>query len=100
MPVVVIGKFRADVAKFLGVVQTRAADFEAIAAEAKTKGALHHRFVGGDGEVLIIDEWESAEAFQRFFSSQPVIPQIMQEAGVQGPPEFSFYSSLASPDLF
>ena len=100
MPVVVIGKFKADVARFLGVVQTRATDFEAVAAEAKTKGALHHRFVAGEGEAMIIDQWESAEAFESFFSSQPVIPQIVAESGVQGPPEFSFYSPLASPDLF
>ena len=100
MPVVVIGKFKADVARFLGVVQTRATDFEAVAAEAKTKGALHHRFVAGEGEAMIIDQWESAEAFASFFSSQPVIPQIMAESGVQGPPGFSFYRPLASPDVF
>ena len=100
MSVVVIGKFKGDVAKFEGLIQTRAADFEAVSAEAKTKGALHHQFIAGDGEVVIIDEWESAEAFRSFFASQPVIPQLMAESDVQGPPDFSFYSPMASPDKF
>jgi len=39
-------------------------------------------------------------AFESFFSSQPVIPQIVAESGVQGPPGFSFYRPLASPDVF
>ena len=71
-----------------------------IAAEAKAAGATRHAFAGGDGEVLVIDEWPNAEAFQRFFDSQTEIPKFMQEAGVQGSPEISVYRKLDTPDTF
>lgn len=50
--------------------------------------------------MLVIDQWESAEAFHQFFSSQPTIPDLMREVGVQGEPEFSIYPVIDSPDQF
>lgn len=35
----------------------------------KAAGAIHHRFGIGDGFVAVIDEWESVEHFQKFFSN-------------------------------
>ncbi len=32
-------------------------------------GAIHHRFGVGDGFVLVVDEWETIEQFQQFFSN-------------------------------
>jgi len=32
---------------------------------------LHHRFVSGDGELMVIDEWETAKQFQSFFDGNP-----------------------------
>ena len=100
MSVIVIGKFKADPGVLKKVFSERAADFTAVSEEAKGVGALHHLFAAGDGEVIIIDEWDNAASFQKFFESNTVIPQIMQAAGVQGPPEFSFYESMDSPDRF
>jgi len=100
MAVTVIVKFAVDPAKFEAVARERASDFEAVAAEAKTVGGLHHRFVVGDGEMLAIDEWESVEAFQQFFATQAIIPTLMEAAGVQGPPEISIYQSLSTADAF
>ena len=100
MSVIVIGRFKSDPANLEKVFAERAADFVAVSEEAKGVGALHHQFAAGDGEVIIIDEWDSAESFQKFFGSNTVIPQIMQAAGVQGAPEFSFYESMDSPDRF
>ena len=100
MSVIVIGRFKADPADLKKAFAERAADFKAASEEAKGVGALHHRFAAGDGEVIIVDEWNSADEFQRFFGGNTTIAGIMQAAGVQGPPEFSFYEALDSPDLF
>jgi hypothetical protein len=100
MSVIVIGRFKADPADLKKLFAERAADFKAVSDEAKGVGALHHRFAAGDGEVIIIDEWNSAEEFQKFFGGNTTIPEIMKAANVQGAPEFTFYESMDSPDLF
>jgi len=71
-----------------------------IAADGKAAGATRHAFAGGDGEILVIDEWPNGEAFQRFFDGQAEIPQLMQEVGVQGAPQISIYRKLDTPDEF
>jgi hypothetical protein len=71
-----------------------------VAAVGKAAGATRHAFAAGDGEILVIDEWPSGEAFQQFFDSQTEIPQIMKEGGAQGPPEISIYRKLNTPDEF
>lgn len=100
MSVIVIGRFKADPANLKKVFAERAADFKAVSEEAKGVGAVHHRFAAGDGEVLILDEWNNAESFHKFFGGNTTIAEIMQAAGVQGPPEFQIYEALDSPDLF
>ena len=71
-----------------------------IAAEGRAAGATRHAFAGGDNEILVIDEWPNAEAFQRFFDTQQEIPRLMQEGGAQGAPEISIYRKLDTPDEF
>jgi quinol monooxygenase YgiN len=100
MSVFVIARLKVDPAKLETLFSERPNDFEAIADEAKQVGALHHRFVGGNGEVLIIDEWDKAESFQHFFANHAKIAELMQAADVQGPPEVSVYRPLDSPDTF
>lgn len=74
----------------------------AVAARAKAKGALHHRFfAAADGSgALVVDEWETAEGFQEFFGENPDIGAIMAEAGVTAEPEVAFYRELDTPDKF
>jgi heme-degrading monooxygenase HmoA len=74
----------------------------AISERAKAKGALHHRFyANADGtEVLVVDEWETAEAFQQFFGESPDIGAMMGEAGVTSEPEAKFFRRLDTPDQF
>jgi hypothetical protein len=73
---------------------------EELAGKAKAAGAIHHQFVAGDGEVVIIDEWGTAEAFQEFFDGQPKVAELMGAAGVAGPPDITVYQSMESPDRF
>jgi heme-degrading monooxygenase HmoA len=75
--------------------------FLGIAERAKGRGAIHHDFYGGDGEVIVVDEWESPEAFQAFFEAEGQnIGQLMGAAGVQSQPEASFYTKLSLGDEF
>ena len=71
-----------------------------VADAGKSAGATRHAFAAGDGEVLVIDEWPSEEAFQAFFGSQPEIPRLMQEGGAQGAPQVTFYRKMDTPDAF
>jgi heme-degrading monooxygenase HmoA len=73
-----------------------------VAERSKAKGAIHHRFyANSDGSgVLVVDEWESAEAFQQFFAESSEIGQMMGEAGVTSQPEASFWRELDTGDAF
>jgi hypothetical protein len=78
----------------------RKADLEAVASAAKAAGAMHHRWAFGDDYVLLIDEWPDAASFHKFFESQEKIADLMQTAGVQGPPEFQIVEAKQGPDQF
>lgn len=87
-------------------------DFERVAGEnadsmrgisqrGKDLGAIHHAFYAGDGEILVVDEWDSPESFQKFFEAeQPNIGPLMQAAGAQSEPQISFYRKVESADAF
>jgi heme-degrading monooxygenase HmoA len=100
MSVVVMGHVKGDPEKIKQVFANHKDDMAAITKIGQTMGAISHKFVQGDGEVVILDEWDSAEHFQEFFSSQPMIAQMMQEAGVTGPPEVQVYEVLQTPGDF
>ncbi len=100
MSVLVIGHMKADPANIAKLWSDRKADFEAVAKDAKAAGAIHHRWAFGDGQVVILDEWPDAQSFQKFFESQATIPQLMQAAGVQGPPDFEIVEAQTGPDEF
>jgi heme-degrading monooxygenase HmoA len=100
MSVVIIAKLHVDPAKLEELFMSRKDVFQSVSERGKSAGAVHHQFLAGDGEVLIVDEWPTAEAFNAFFSSQPEIEGLMAEGGVQGPPEVSVYQVMESPDRF
>jgi hypothetical protein len=100
MSVLVIGRMTVDPTNVEKLWADRGADFEAVAKEAKAAGALSHRWALGDGFAVIIDEWSDAAAFQKFFDTQALIPELMQAAGVQGPPEFIIAEARQAPDEF
>jgi hypothetical protein len=75
---------------------------KAVADRAKGKGALHHAFYGNaDGSgAVVVDEWETAEAFAQFFSESQEIGEMMAEAGVTNQPTPTFWHKLDTPDAF
>lgn len=100
MSVIVIGRMAADPAAIKRLFEERKSDFVEIAGEAKAAGAIHHRWGFGDGSVTIIDEWPDADSFNKFFAAQAKIGQLMQAAGVKGPPQFDIFHAVAAPDEF
>jgi hypothetical protein len=100
MSVLVTGKFQGDTAKFRQALADRADEFAKIADRARTAGAIHHRFGIGDGFVVIVDEWESADDFQLFFAD-PELQAFIESAGAAPvPPEITVTEAIASPDQF
>jgi quinol monooxygenase YgiN len=52
-----------------------------------------------DGNMLVIDEWESREAFDRFFAAQE-IKRTISEIGITGEPSARHYQVLDTSDRF
>jgi hypothetical protein len=99
MSVLAVVKVPGDTATFQKALANRADEFEAIGNRAKSSGALHHRFGVGDGYVVAVDEWDSAEQFQGFFSD-PALQEFIASIGGAGEPEVTITEAVSSPDQF
>jgi len=100
MSVLIIAKFAGDTGKFRQALADRAGEFASFGEQSRSAGALHHRFGVGDGFVVVIDEWQSVEHFQKFFSD-PELQAFIGGIGAEpGPPELIFAEAISSPDQF
>ncbi|HEY2282575.1 MAG TPA: hypothetical protein VGH60_03380 [Solirubrobacteraceae bacterium] len=94
-------RLTVDPARFEVVAREKQELLNAISARSKEMGAIHHRFMAGDGEVIVADEWPSAEAFQAFFEDQgEKIGALMAEAGVSNEPQPVFWRPMDTGDSF
>ena len=101
MSVVIAMKFQGDVAKFRQTLVDHGEEFAKFAAEAKgSGGGLHHRFAVGDGFVLVVDEWESVEHFQKFFANPDLQALIAASGASPAPPEITIAEAISSPDEY
>jgi hypothetical protein len=101
MSVLVTVKVKGDTDAFVDAVKNRGDEFAAISERSKTVGAIHHRFGIGDGYVLVVDEWETAEQFEQFFSD----PELQAFIGTVGgdtssPPDITVTEAIESADQF
>ena len=96
MSVLITMKVQGDTEQFRRWVQNEDLLLE-ISGRAKAAGALHHRFGVGDGFVVVVDEWETAAAFDAFMAG---MGDVMREAGAQGPPEVTISEAIATADQF
>ncbi len=87
----------ADVAKAIKDLRANAGLLEEITEYARGAGIIHHRFVAGTAELVVIDEWESAEQFQRFFEGNPKVGRVTSVIAITGPPAVTVYNSLEAP---
>jgi hypothetical protein len=100
--VLMVLRVPADAASLERAASENREMFMSISEDARTRGAVHHDFYEGDGEIVVVDEWDSPESFQSFFDDNgEKIGQLMAAAGVQGqpgPPQF--YRKLSLGDEF
>ena len=100
MSVLVTGKFQGNTATFRQALTERAGEFEKIAVIARSSGGIHHRFGVGDGFVVIVDEWQTAEQFEQFFTS-PELQTFIESVGAEpGPPDITVSEAVTSPDQY
>jgi quinol monooxygenase YgiN len=100
MSVLIVGKFTGDTAKFGQALADRASEFAEIGERARSEGGIHHRFGVGDGFIVVIDEWESADHFMKFFSDPNLQAFIGSVGADPGPPEMIVAEALSSPDQY
>ena len=93
-------EIQGDTAKFEQAIADRGDEFAQIAERARAAGGIHHRFGIGDGFVVIVDEWQSAEDFATFFSD-PGLQAFIGSVGAEpGPPEIIIAAAISSPDQY
>jgi hypothetical protein len=100
MSVLVIGKFQGDTAKFRQSLIDRADEYAKISDMARSAGGIHHRFGIGDGFIVLVDEWETVEQFQQFFSNPDLQAFIGTVGAAPAPPEITITEAVASPDQY
>ena len=100
MSVIITAKFPGDVAKFRQALTEHGDQFAKMAQDAKASGGgIHHRFAVGDGFVLVVDEWQSAAHFQKFFAN-PDLQALIAMAGAAGGPEITVAEAISSADEY
>jgi hypothetical protein len=98
MSVTVIARFPvADVKKAIAGLQANAALLEEITEDTKGRGIIHHNFIAGEDELVVIDEWKTAEQFQSFFEGNAKIAKVTEIIGVTGPPAVAIYNEVDAP---
>jgi hypothetical protein len=101
MSVLVTARIYGNTEVFQKALAERADDFADVSAQGRTAGAIHHRFGLGDGFVVVVDEWESAEHFEKFFGAAEVQSFIASVgADLSVPPEIVVTEALSTPDQF
>jgi hypothetical protein len=95
MSVTVIARFSvAGVDKSLAWVRANPSIPDEITAYAKSLGQLGHRIATADGDLVVIDEWPTAEAFTTFFANAPRMAEFLAGAGIKGEPAISMLDSI------
>lgn len=100
MSVIVTLRMQADPKRLEEIAAEDPDRFTSIGEKGKQAGVIAHRFYGSDdGQIMVIDEWPDAQSFQGFFeSAASEIQPLMQDSGVQGPPEVTVWNKLDTPD--
>jgi heme-degrading monooxygenase HmoA len=99
MGVMVVMTVPGDTAKFEAFAAANAAKVNEITESAKAAGCTGHRFAVGDGQVISVDYWDSAEHFQAFIAS-PELQAVMGEMGAQGAPTVVIANAKGFPGEF
>jgi hypothetical protein len=99
MSVLITIKFPGDTAVFRQAISDHEQALIRFSEMGRSSGGLHHRFGVGDGFVLVVDEWETVEHFQQFFSD-PDLQALIGQMGPTGPPEITVTEAVSSADQY
>src|SRR5262249_20992080 len=97
--VLVIMTVAGDTAAFEAYMAENKDLVEELTERAKAQGCVAHRFGIADGEVVVVDEWDTAEHFHAFISA-PELQAAMRDMGAQGEPRISFAEAKGFPGEF
>lgn len=99
MSVIVTLSVSGDPAKFEEQVAAQRDGVDRIVGVAKRHGLIAHRWYGGEGEFMAVDEWPDAASFHAFFDeAQQDIEPLMQGVGVTAEPTVSVWRKLDTSD--
>ena len=99
MSVLVVMKVPGDTKMFESFMADNKDLVLELTQRSKDQGCLAHRFAVGDGHIVVVDEWDSAEHFQSFISA-PDLQEAMGRMGAQGEPEIVFAELKGFPVEF
>jgi hypothetical protein len=95
MSVVVIVRFSvADVDKAFEFAKANPSIPEETTAYGKSLGQIGHRFLVDGDDLVVIDEWPTAEAFNTFFANAPRMGEFLTGAGIVGDPAITVLNSV------
>lgn len=99
MSVLVVMNVPGDTATFEAFVAENNDLVLELTEKAKAGGCRRHQFGVGDGEIVVVDEWETAADFQAFMAL-PEIQQVLGQMGAQGEPRITFADAKGFPGEF
>lgn len=99
MGVLIVMTVPGDTAKFEAFIGDNKERIEELTDKAKAAGCTAHKFAVGDGQVIVVDEWGSAEEFQAFIGS-PEIQEVMGQMGATGEPQIVVGAAKGFPGEF
>jgi hypothetical protein len=73
---------------------------EDITAYGKSLGQIGHRIVTDGKDLVVIDEWPDADAFNTFFANATRMEEFLTGAGLVGEPEIQIFEALDVPGSF
>jgi hypothetical protein len=100
MSVIVLIKFHTDQGTLEAKMRDQPATFEALAAEFRSCGCMHHRLAVRGNELLVIDEWKSVGDFDTFYPDHPGLLEVLDDLGLEAAPEISYWDPMPDPGAF
>ena len=99
MSVIVTLRVTGDPGSFEEQAAAQADTIARIMEVAKSHGLIAHRWYGGDGEFMVIDEWPDGGSFHSFFEAAAAeIGPFMEAVGVVSQPEVKVWRKLEIGD--
>lgn len=99
MSVLMTLRLRGDAAKLEEMAKDKDV-MRNIVDRAKTHGLISHHFYGNDEEIMVVDEWPTAENFHAFFdeAQDDIRANLGSVADMEQGPQITFWRKLSVGD--